>query len=132
MIGWLTEKGRGNLEIPGWSGVQSLPRVLSLEQDEMYMRPLKEVEMLREGGECFNDLRIQGVWESPVRGKAAKILFLDYSVLEVFINDRGVISTRVYPDGEDSNAVRVRAEDALIRKLEVFSMKAASITCNDR
>ena len=88
MIGWLTEKGRGNLEIPGWSGVQSLPRVLSLEQDEMYMRPLKEVEMLREGGECFNDLRIQGVWESPVRGKAAKILFLDYSVLEVFINDR--------------------------------------------
>ena len=44
----------------------------------------------------------------------------------------GVISTRVYPDGEDSNAVRVRAEDALIRKLEVFSMKAASITCNDR
>lgn len=197
MIGWLTEKGRGSLEIPGWNGVQSLPRVLSLEQGELYMRPLKEVEMLRDGRACFEDLHIQGAWESTVRGKAVEILleaerdkigkgleievfadeagteqtviryeteedavtidrnrsnrtgvtdkkslscrgthgesrikfriFLDYSVLEVFINDREVISTRVYPDGEESDAIRVRAGDALISRLGIFSMKAASI-----
>ena len=198
MIGWLTEKGRGSLASQGWSGVQSLPRTITLEKGGLCMMPIKEVETLRGSGGCFRDLSVTGVWESPLRGKAAEIIleaersrigdrleievfaddrgtektviqyengtdkvsidrersnrsgladkrtlscqdthctdgrlklriFLDHSVLEVFINGREVISTRVYPEGENSDAIRIKAENALIDNLEVYLMNAACI-----
>ena len=198
MIGWLTENGRGNLEIPGWRGVQSLPRELTLENGKLCMRPIRELETLRDEHIREESLVISGTWTSPLRGKAMEVLaevvkadveeyleivlfadkdgteetviryeknadrvvidrtrsnrsrltdrkqlsceeifcedknlklhiFVDYSTVEVFINDCEVISTRAYPDDEKSDEVLLRSKKARIKKLDVYSLKGANI-----
>lgn len=195
MIGWLTEKGRGDLKIPGWQGVQSLPRELTVEKDGLHMRPIEEVESLREKGRVWENLPVSGLWESPLRSMAAEIvlemekeylqgpidiqvyanedgteetvirydkdldtvtidrsrsnrtgltdssplsvhgthsddgklqlrIFVDYSTLEVFINEREAVSTRIYPDGEDSCRIRFRTEcECILRKAEIYLLQ---------
>ena len=52
---------------------------------------------------------------------------MDYSTVEVFINDCEVISTRAYPDDEKSDEVLLRSKKARIKKLDVYSLKGANI-----
>ena len=54
-------------------------------------------------------------------------IFVDYSTVEVFINDCEVISTRAYPDDEKSDEVLLRSKKARIKKLDVYSLKGANI-----
>lgn len=192
MIGWLTEKSRGDLKIPGWQGVQSLPRELTVEKDGLHMRPIDEVKSLRGKGEIWENLVVNGIWESPLSSLAAEIVveleiqqihsrfeiqvyanedgteettirynpdadeividrsrsnstmltdsspltvqgthseegklqirsFIDHSTLEVYINEREVISTRIYPNQEDSCQIRFRTEhECVIRQAEIY------------
>jgi len=51
MFGWLTEESRGNFRgIHGWSGVQSLPRELRLQDGRLCISPAGELALLR--GSC--------------------------------------------------------------------------------
>jgi beta-fructofuranosidase len=49
MWGWLTENARGNFEgISEWAGVQSIPRMLSLDSnDQLRVEPASELQSLR-------------------------------------------------------------------------------------
>lgn len=195
MIGWLTENGRGSLEIPGWKGVHSLPRVLTMEEDGLHMNPLPQINSLRGEWEEYKNLMLNGVWTAQLRGKALEIqvtffkknvgtclkiqvftspdktertsisweretdriwidreysnhsgktskkklhcpavtmkngmvaldIFLDYSTLEVFVSGKEVISTRVYPEGEDSDRVCLCASDSKVEKVTVYKMNS--------
>lgn len=194
MIGWLTENGRKDLEIPGWQGVQSIPRVLTVEEDGLHMEPLKELEMLRGACEAAEHLQVKDGFKAETKGKALEIclafekekvkkgmclevfaspdreertqicwdagkdeiavvrsasnrtgktsdislsckvpqtaegkvslrIFSDHSTLEVFVNEREAVSTRIYPDREDSECVFLYAEDGEIEELRIYQMK---------
>lgn len=194
MIGWLTEKGRGDLDIPGWQGIQSLPRELTLEPDGLRMKPLEELTSLRDEKVEYEHLTVCGRWESEIRTRAAEIvlnaeslclgegfelrvfaaedeseqtviryhrasdelmidrshsnrknitdrtpltvkgthsedgklnlrIFIDHSTLEIFINEREAVSTRVYPDSEESCIIDISAPRAEFEHLEIYTMK---------
>jgi len=54
-------------------------------------------------------------------------LFLDYSTVEVFINEETAISARVYPKREDSAQVLIRAEEKIyIDTFQAWQMKGIS------
>lgn len=192
MMGWLREERDAAAQLAaGWSGVMSLPRVLSLGEDHLLrIQPLPELEQLqgkhfrlnrqviRPGetnvlgdvsGDCLElDLTLepQGatafglcLFRSP-DGEEQTILrcnvaagtiafdhysrsdresqathpvhaaevaplpaerplrlrvFLDRSVIEVFVNDRIVLSTRVYPTRADSLGVELFAEGGALQ-----------------
>lgn len=198
MIGWLTETARGTLEVPGqWKGVQSIPRVLTMEQGELKMRPIPELETIRGVGEIIFFQEVTEVLPIDTHSKAMEILlevpvteetsfsldvfvsasgtertrilyngvadsvtldrsqssasgltqthplicphartqdgklklhvFLDYSTIEVFINERHAISSRVYPVEAQADEVFLVVEGkvpVLIEKMEVYVLKA--------
>jgi beta-fructofuranosidase len=79
MFGWLREeRDEGAQLAAGWSGVMSLPRILSLREDGMLdMRPAPEVEMLRGTHWGLRDVDLVG--DSPnalsdVRGDTLEIV----------------------------------------------------------
>lgn len=196
MIGWLTENSRGDLQIPGWQGVQSLPRVLGYDGGELTMTPLPELCCLRGAKEEEAALLLDGEWKAKTRGRALELLFtldassmsgrfelevlacedhrertciwyekeedrvtlyraesnlegvtktnplsfckthltdgkvnfhvfVDHSVIEVFVNEREAISSRVYPSQDDSTGVYLRGEKAFITGLQIFQMNPA-------
>lgn len=53
-------------------------------------------------------------------------VFIDRSVVEVFVNERLYLAIRVYPDRRDSIGVSVRAQgrDALLKSLDAWRMKS--------
>jgi beta-fructofuranosidase len=60
-------------------------------------------------------------------GKPLKLrVFIDRSVVEVFVNDKHYLATRVYPGRKDSLGVSLRAQGqaALLKKLNVWEMKS--------
>ncbi|RPJ51791.1 MAG: glycoside hydrolase family 32 protein [Chloroflexi bacterium] len=52
-------------------------------------------------------------------------VFLDRSILEVFANDRAIITARVYPSREDSTGIALFAERCAVRveRLDVWQMR---------
>lgn len=52
-------------------------------------------------------------------------VFINRSVVEVFVNDRQYAAARVYPDREDSVGVSLRAQgrDAVLTSLDAWQMK---------
>lgn len=193
MIGWLTENGRGEIATDGWSGVQSVPRVLEMKDSILTMKPLPEFKSLRGKAETHQNLEVAGEWRPQMRGKALELcmtvdvaeealdweidvfasedgkertairynaredelvadrslsnasgradqkslsckgthseggklslhIFLDHSTLEIFINDREAISTRVYPDREDSDGIVFRTKAGGVMKVEMLEI----------
>ena len=53
-------------------------------------------------------------------------LFLDRSVIELFVNERTTLSTRVYPSRPDSRGIGIFAQggSVIINSLDVWTMKS--------
>ena len=53
-------------------------------------------------------------------------IFIDKSVVEVFINDKQCVAMRVYPGREDSTGVSIRSQgkDIELVSLEMWQMKS--------
>ena len=57
------------------------------------------------------------------RGTTKLRVFLDGSALEIFVNDRETLTTRVYPSREDSDGLRLYAEGGVrVNRLQVWEM----------
>ena len=101
MIGWIGEGRSEDQDIDaGWSGIQSIPRALNLQDDNYIgVKPIDEIQMLR--GECvhFDNLILSdGVpYRSQVKANQLEIL-LTCHVNE--INEVGVIIAQS-PDGKE-------------------------------
>ena len=52
--------------------------------------------------------------------------FLDGSALEVYLNDRETLTTRLYPEREDADGLRLWAEGGVrVNLLQVYEMQSA-------
>lgn len=75
MFGWLTEVPKGELqESKDWAGAQSIPRILTLEDNKLKMEPAKELEILRNEHKEYKDLLITDTWISDINGRAIELL----------------------------------------------------------
>lgn len=75
LIGWLRE-ARSEVEQrrSGWSGVQSIPRLLSLDgQRRLCMQPVPELETIRGDHHHLESLALNGETTLPMRGQAFDI-----------------------------------------------------------
>jgi len=76
------------------------------------------------------DVRSRAPETAPVRlGRDEPLrlrVFVDRSVVEVFVNDRQCVAMRVYPGREDSAGVSLRAQgrDAVLRSLDAWQMQS--------
>lgn len=209
LLGWLLEGRSKEAQLAaGWSGVMSLPRVLSLGDDgALCMRPVPELRQLRRAhfraepgivrpdqgnmlaetrGDCLeieallepyqatafglhlrrspdgaekttlrcdmvagivsldrrrssldsdgdtrkqSGLALAGIENAPLEnnGPVRLHVFLDRSVLEVFVNDRVVLSSRIYPSRPDSLGVELFTEGGMIRVHSLDVWQLASI-----
>ena len=67
----------------------------------------------------------RSAWAAMCRGRGTTKLrvFLDGSALEIFVNDRETLTTRVYPSREDSDGLRLYAEGGVrVNRLQVWEM----------
>lgn len=199
MWGWMTESSRGDFKgAEGWAGAQSIPRVLTLENNRLKMEPLEEYKSLRydelyfsgrvskdkkiditnagRALEIFLKVSIEGnntfainVLEAPdgsektvinfntttkeitldrelsslspdthkgkLYGKINDVssnelevrIFVDHSIVEVFVNSSICISTRVYPMKEESLGASIEViegEPLYIEKLNSWRMNS--------
>jgi beta-fructofuranosidase len=79
MWGWIKEgRSEQSQKVSGWSGVMSLPRILSISPNgRLGMRPAPELEMLREQHYQWNDLHLTPSAESilsEVQGDCLEIM----------------------------------------------------------
>lgn len=66
------------------------------------------------------------------KGETLKLrVFIDRSIVEVFVNDRQSVTLRTYPERDDSRGISVRASgnDAEIRCLDTWQMASIWTTC---
>ena len=60
------------------------------------------------------------------RGTTKMRVFIDGSGLEIYVNDRETLTTRMYPTREDSDGLRLYAEGGVrVNRLQVHEMKKA-------
>ncbi|HEY0827152.1 MAG TPA: glycoside hydrolase family 32 protein [Bacilli bacterium] len=77
MWGWMTENSRGEFfGGAGWAGVQSIPRILSLQEEgKLRIEPLPELQVLREAHQRFENVIISTPnWALGVKGRALEII----------------------------------------------------------
>ena len=73
---------------------------------------------------CGGSGRVGGYVQG--RGVTKLRVFLDGSGLEVFVNDRETLTTRLYPVREDSDGLRLWAEGGVrVNRLQVYEMGSA-------
>jgi len=190
MWGWFTEERSVDAQIAaGWSGAQSVPRILSLLPDgHLGIEPVPEIQALRGKHHHFDDPgagtldsvrgsaleiiaefepnadkcglivrrspngeeqtpiyydpqrrqvvveRHQSSLDTPLerlevpfdlpQGENLKLhIFLDHSVIEIFVNGRASIASRFYPTRADSLGISVIADGtARLQTLDVWEM----------
>ena len=90
-------------------GVVCLDGLRSSERSDVWLRPPERVIAERGQGETLK-LRV----------------FIDRSVVEVFVNGRQYLAMRVYPNRKDSVGVSVRAQgqDAVLKRLDAWQMQS--------
>lgn len=99
----------------GWSGAFSLPRVLTvLEDNSLGLEPAPELEALR------GPLPLQVGQDLVVR------IFVDRSIIEVYANGRFCQTIRSYPERGDSLGIGLMAQGdtARIRSIDIWELNA--------
>jgi len=112
--GWLRE-GRSEeaQREAGWSGALSLPRVLSLEGNELNVEPAEEVKRLRKRKLLDGEFDLSPGAKNPLEGFAGEELEI---LLEMEPSDPDSIelSLRRSPDGEEETVLVYRPEEEKI------------------
>jgi beta-fructofuranosidase len=108
MWGWLTEASRGDFQgANGWSGAQSVPRVLTLDSDnKLKMKPIPEYKALRYDEEAYDYKFLEKTkWELKNKGRALEI------EMEIKIHGDEEFSLNVLesPDEKEKTTVRFNA-----------------------
>lgn len=88
---------------------------------DVWLRPPERVE-LDSGSRDWNSAPLAG---SPGRPLTLRV-FVDRSIVEVFVNERHYLALRVYPGRSDSVGVSLRAQgqDAVLRKLDAWQINS--------
>ena len=106
----------------GWSGVMTLPRVLSLPDDSILrIEPAPELEILRYNSRKFENIRLSANSELPLSNVSGDCLEM---ALEIEPEDAGEfgLKVRCSPDGEEQTAVAYSFEE---KSLKVYVSKSS-------
>ncbi|MDH3651430.1 MAG: ThuA domain-containing protein, partial [Saprospiraceae bacterium] len=112
--GWVLERKPEHLPDYGWSGVMSLPRVLSLANDgTVEINPPEEFRKLRHHGTVERDISLAANTEKvlTIEGKALELIVeipaasLNAAALKVFCSPDGSEETVIRYDSESSELV---------------------------
>jgi len=110
MWAWLQDNPEGEKE-KGWSGVYSLPRTLWVDQDnQLRMRPVKEVEQLRYGQRNWQDIRLKDGGIKRLDGIVGDSCELALTIRPGGRWQKAGIKVRVSPDGREETLLYVDAE----------------------
>lgn len=120
--GWILERKPSHLPDYGWSGIMSLPRVLTLsDENEMLISPPKEVEKLRLNRHVDNDMHLNPHEEKAlsIQGKALNIS------LEIEYQKQSVCGVKVFcsPDNQEETIIKYDPK----RKELVVDFKQSSV-----
>lgn len=143
---WVREmRGRERERASGWSGVMTVPRILTLATDgtlavdlsrssldssviyPYYRAASRQVPLLPEHE---HTVQAQVAPFQLHEGERLELrLFLDRSILEVFANGRQCITQRIYPTRSDSTQVSLGTEHGgvTIRSLEAWDMAPTQV-----
>lgn len=103
--GWTLERKPNHLKKYGWSGIMSLPRVLTISgNNEMQINPPEEIKSIRLGAATARDVSIAPGSETPLAFKslAAELQF------EFDLNAARAFGVKVFcsPDGREETSIR--------------------------
>ncbi|MEQ8155961.1 MAG: glycoside hydrolase family 32 protein [Clostridiaceae bacterium] len=124
MWGWLTDVARGEFNQCGeWSGVQSLPRILEIENNMLYMKPVKELEALRTNHKRYENVEITESWLPDAKGKALEVIAeietidqLTSFSIDVLASENGEEKTSIIYDS-DKNSFSVNRKKSSLSGL---------------
>ncbi len=97
---------------PGWKTVSTLPRVLSLDEDDtLLIEPVPELEALRYNGRSFQDMVVSGELHLDDRG--GDLLEIRAEIEPGDAREFGVI-VRQSPQGEEQLPVMISLDDNIV------------------
>lgn len=125
MWGWMREDSRRKFQgANGWSGAQSIPRILSLDSDNsLRMEPASEYEMLRYDGETYDNKVIENNKITFLtKGRAVEVS------MEIQINGQEDFSLNLLesPDNKEKTVIRYDAANG-----EIFVDRTNSSVSNE-
>lgn len=126
MFGWLKETARGKLEVGEWAGVQSVPRILTIEDNTLHMEPAEELQILRKKHKKYENIDISKSWIPETKGKALEI------IAEFNINDdikEFSIDLLTSKDNEEKTSIVYSTEN---NSLSVDRSKSSASNLTDR
>ena len=115
MWGWMTDTSRGEFQgANGWAGAQSIPRILTLAEDNtLKMEPAPEFQVLRYDEEIYENLALEGNKKLfKNKGRAIEIN------MEIILSGEEVFSLNVLEaaDGEEKTIIKY---DAVKKELQI-------------
>jgi len=119
--GWVLERKPEHLAGFGWSGIMSMPRVLSLNQNgDLEINPPEEVKALRFNGTEEKDISIEAGSEKELslKGKSLEIL------IEIDKGNASYCGVKVFcsPDGREETVVKY---DPLAKELVIDFVRSS-------
>lgn len=103
IIGWMPEHSRGEFDKCGdWAGVQSLPRTLEIKNDKLHIKPVKELESLRNEHERYENFVLESHLVPKIKGRALEIL-IETEVEEDTCFSIDVLSSN---EGEEKTSIK--------------------------
>jgi beta-fructofuranosidase len=143
VIMWAWVQGGG---IGGWNGCLTLPRIISLSKDgKLEFTPAPELQKLRESHNYYNFMTISSesinILKNIRLGAAKEIpkldslddkkkfilhIFIDRSVIEVFLNYKECLTARIYPKSMDSDGIDVFCNKGKVNilSLDIWTLKS--------
>ncbi len=106
MWGWVREgRGEANQKAAGWAGVQSVPRVLSLQAGELTIKPAPELAALRGDRRQFGPMEIAPTETGLLEGVQGDCLEIRATFAPGADAERFGIEVRCSPSGEEHTAI---------------------------
>ncbi|HOO57106.1 MAG TPA: glycoside hydrolase family 32 protein [bacterium] len=95
---------------------------------KIYLSPSEKqfvIDRSKSGGQ-------KGIDSKPVKAHTGMLdrcrfhIFIDKSVMEIFLNDNICITTRIYPQSESTQLILVKGKNTQIRSIDIWSLKSTN------
>lgn len=91
----------------------------------------RSINRLSNDNGSYNGLYVSSLPESIAVGQTCKIhLFIDHSIMDIFINNRWAFSVRIFPTDQESNGVEVFSEgtETFVNAVKAWKLSAKDAT----
>ena len=126
MFDWVIEiREKQQSRLDGWSGMMSLPRVISISEDgTMRLSPVPELNVLRMNNRVFRDITIKSETVEPVRNVKGDSMEFNITLDLQDAHEAG-IRVRCSPDGAEYTSISYNSDS---KQLKVDFSKSTTDT----